>query len=81
MQISDVVQTTSATSEETAAASEELSGQAEMLKSKVMNFKLKRQKNDTKIVESEKRDSFSSATSKKTKTPKTISLGDDFKKY
>jgi len=81
MQISDVVQTTSATSEETAAASEELSGQAEMLKSKVMNFKLKRQKNETKFVESEKRDSFSSTTSKKNKSTKTISLGDDFKKY
>ena len=81
MQISDVVQTTSATSEETAAASEELSGQAEMLKSKVMNFNLKRQKNETKFVESEKRDSFSSTTSKKNKSTKTISLGDDFKKY
>ena len=52
-----------------------------MLKSKVMNFKLKRQKNETKFVESEKRDSFSSTTSKKNKSTKTISLGDDFKKY
>ena len=41
-QIADVVQTTSATSEETAAASEELSSQAEMLKNQVSRFKLKR---------------------------------------
>ncbi|WP_240841919.1 methyl-accepting chemotaxis protein [Acidaminobacter sp. JC074] len=40
-QISDVVQTTSATAEETAAASEELSGQANMLKGQVAKFKLK----------------------------------------
>ena len=40
-QISDVVQTNSATSEESAAASEELSGQAQMLKSLIENFKLK----------------------------------------
>lgn len=41
-QIADVVQTTSATSEETAAASEELSSQAEMLKLQVSRFKLKK---------------------------------------
>jgi methyl-accepting chemotaxis protein len=41
-QISNVVQTTSATAEETAAASEELSGQAEMLKSQVETFRLKK---------------------------------------
>ena len=40
-QISEVVQTTSATAEETAAASEELSGQANMLKGQVAKFKLK----------------------------------------
>ncbi|HSQ88407.1 MAG TPA: methyl-accepting chemotaxis protein, partial [Romboutsia sp.] len=40
-QISEVVQTNSATSEESAAASEELSGQAQMLKSLIENFKLK----------------------------------------
>jgi len=39
-QISDVVQTTSATAEETAAASEELSGQSDMLKTQVATFKL-----------------------------------------
>jgi methyl-accepting chemotaxis protein len=41
-QIADVVQTTSATSEETAAASEELSSQAELLKQQVARFKLKK---------------------------------------
>ena len=41
IQIADVVQTTSATSQETAAASEELSSQAEMLKKQVNRFKLK----------------------------------------
>lgn len=41
-QISGVVQTNSATSEESAAASEELSGQARMLKELVEDFKLKR---------------------------------------
>lgn len=41
-QIADVVQTTSATSEETASASEELSGQAEMLKEQVSRFRLRK---------------------------------------
>jgi len=40
-QISEVVQTNSATSEESAAASEELSGQAQMLKSLIDKFVLK----------------------------------------
>ena len=40
-QISDVVQTNSATAEGSAAASEELSGQAQMLKSLIEDFKLK----------------------------------------
>ncbi|HWR22761.1 MAG TPA: methyl-accepting chemotaxis protein, partial [Feifaniaceae bacterium] len=39
-QLSDVVQTNSATAEESAAATEELSGQAELLKSMVAQFKL-----------------------------------------
>ncbi|MDK2585857.1 methyl-accepting chemotaxis protein [Romboutsia sedimentorum] len=47
-QISDVVQTNSATSEESAAASEELSGQAQMLKSLIENFKLKNSNNSNK---------------------------------
>lgn len=41
-QVSQVVQTNSATSEETAAASEELSGQAEFLRKHVNSFKLKK---------------------------------------
>lgn len=45
-QISSVIQTNSATAEESAAASEELSSQAEVLKSLVMNFKLKEKAND-----------------------------------
>ncbi|MEL7659419.1 methyl-accepting chemotaxis protein [Acetobacterium wieringae] len=40
-QVSQVVQTNSATAEESAAASEELSGQAELLKNMVAEFKLK----------------------------------------
>jgi methyl-accepting chemotaxis protein len=40
-QVSQVVQTNSATAEESAAASEELSGQAELLKGKVGSFNLK----------------------------------------
>ncbi|MGL6107888.1 methyl-accepting chemotaxis protein [Romboutsia sp.] len=47
-QISDVVQTNSATSEESAAASQELSGQAQMLKSLIEKFKLKGTKNNSK---------------------------------
>ena len=46
-QISSVVQTNSATSEESAAASEELSGQAQVLKSLIDNFNLKNKKDDT----------------------------------
>lgn len=41
MQVSDVVQTNSATSEESASASEELAGQAELLKDMVGRFKIK----------------------------------------
>lgn len=38
-QISDVVQTNSATAEESAAASEELYGQSQLLKNRVSRFK------------------------------------------
>ena len=48
-QISSVVQTNSATSEESAAASEELSGQAQMLKSLIDKFNLKN-KNSKKSI-------------------------------
>ena len=40
-QVSQVVQTNSATAEESAAASQELSGQAEMLKNLVATFKIR----------------------------------------
>jgi len=46
-QVSNVVQTNSATAEQSAAASEELSGQAEMLKQMVDAFKLKTTKKTT----------------------------------
>ena len=49
-QISEVVQTNSATSEESAAASEELSGQAQMLKSLIENFKLKDKNSKNKRI-------------------------------
>ena len=42
MQVSEVVQTNSATSEESAAASEELSSQAQLLRESVARFKLKK---------------------------------------
>lgn len=45
-QISDVVQTNSATAEESAASSEELSAQAETLKSLVSHFKLKNEERE-----------------------------------
>ncbi len=41
-QISTVIQSNSATSEESAAASEQLAGQAQVLKSLIGRFKLKR---------------------------------------
>lgn len=47
-QISEVVQTNSATSEESAAASEELSGQAQMLRGLIENFNLKETYNSNK---------------------------------
>lgn len=45
MQVSQVVQENSATSEESAAASEELSSQAEMLKQLVEKFRLRKTTN------------------------------------
>ncbi|MCR8746298.1 methyl-accepting chemotaxis protein [Romboutsia lituseburensis] len=49
-QISDVVQTNSATAEESAAASEELSGQSQILKSLIENFKIKPNLDSYKII-------------------------------
>lgn len=48
-QISEVVQTNSATSEESAAASEELSGQAQTLKSLIDDFNLKNKSDNTTL--------------------------------
>ncbi|WP_026882765.1 methyl-accepting chemotaxis protein [Clostridium akagii] len=88
-QVSDVVQTNSATAEQSAAASEELSGQASMLKSMVGKFILKR---DTTLLNngivSEKstnrlNNKFSSRTEiALTKNKPKISLGNnEFGKY
>lgn len=53
-QMSQVVQTNSATAEEAAAASEELSSQAELLKMMVSRFQLRSESNTEKISVSEK---------------------------
>ncbi|MCD7992103.1 MAG: methyl-accepting chemotaxis protein, partial [Clostridia bacterium] len=50
-QISNVVQTNSATAEESAAASEELSGQAQILKGLISQFKLKESRNEAVAVQ------------------------------
>ena len=57
-QISEVVQTNSATSEESAAASEELSGQAQMVKSLVENFRLKDLYGNKKHISFENKDDY-----------------------
>ncbi|MDK2562647.1 hypothetical protein QOZ84_03725 [Romboutsia sedimentorum] len=49
-QISDVVQTNSATSQESAEASEELTGQAQILKSFIESFNLKNTQGSNKFV-------------------------------
>ncbi|MBN2793892.1 MAG: MCP four helix bundle domain-containing protein [Clostridia bacterium] len=80
-QVSDVVQTTSATAEETAAASEELSGQARLLQEQVAAFNLKTN------VKNNHKDSFqylkeNHPVSKKKVPTKRIALSDDeFDKY
>jgi len=76
-QVSDVVQTNSATAEQSAAASEELSSQASMLKNMVGKFRLKR---GTSAIYNE----VSKPGSRKTETKKkpSISLSNnDFGKY
>lgn len=59
-QISDVVQTNSATAEESAAASEELSGQAQMLKELINKFQLKNTTQTSSTSESYSNNSSSS---------------------
>ena len=82
-QVSDVVQTNSATAEQSAAASEELSSQASMLKSMVGKFRLKRGTsvtfNDANVVKNK----FPTKTEKVgTKNKPKISLSnEDFGKY
>ncbi|NCC88476.1 MAG: hypothetical protein EOM05_11555 [Clostridia bacterium] len=61
-QISDVVQTNSATAEESAAASEELSGQAQMLKELISKFKLKNTTQTDSASESYSNTPFSSSS-------------------
>lgn len=84
-QIADVVQTTSATSQETAAASEELSGQAEMLKEQVERFKLKGKLRRSTALLEQRNDNVSSYDEDYPVSPtrtKRIVLNDkDFGKY
>ena len=61
-QISDVVQTNSATAEESAAASEELSGQAQMLKELINKFKLKNTAQTSSASESYSNNSSSASS-------------------
>lgn len=51
MQVSEVVQNNSATSEESAAASEELSSQAELLRNMVSKYKLKKEINSRQSID------------------------------
>ncbi len=67
-QLSDVVQTNSATAEEAAAASEELSGQAELLKSMVAQFHLHEAK-PVEIAEPETPKKRRSMTKEKAEQP------------
>jgi methyl-accepting chemotaxis protein len=78
-QVSEVVQTNSATAEESAAASEELSGQAEMLKQMVDAFKIKDSSASHSI---EKETIFKPAQTTRSRSSEvTINLDDDRDKY
>ena len=86
IQVSDVVQSNSATSEESAAASEELSAQAELLKETVEQFKLREETGNSANRQSGKMDFRSTAkkdnVDKNKKVPTRIALSDDeFGKY
>ena len=80
MQVSQVVQTNSATSEEAAAASEELAGQADMLKEQVRRFKIKKSA-DLGFKDTNKSDTVSKAEpqekSSDSKEKKKIKLKDN----
>jgi methyl-accepting chemotaxis protein len=83
-QVSQVVQTNSATAEESAASSEELSSQADLLKQAVGNFKLKKSRNNIKLLK-ESDDNINKAVFKQAAASDAglkISLSDnDFGKY
>jgi len=93
-QVSEVVQTNSATAQESAAASEELSSQAEIMKNSVAKFQLKEfvlndsMKQNSKLIKSV--DDYVNRISKKESEPelikakgdrKYIDLAEDFGKY
>ncbi|MBU3215146.1 methyl-accepting chemotaxis protein [Clostridium estertheticum] len=90
-QVSDVVQTNSATAEQSAAASEELSSQASMLKNMVGKFRLKRSDltsysevalKSHKNINSPKNKSIAHSEAAATKDKPRISLSNnDFGKY
>ncbi|MBU3175804.1 MCP four helix bundle domain-containing protein [Clostridium estertheticum] len=90
-QVSDVVQTNSATAEQSAAASEELSSQASMLKNMVGKFRLKRSDmasysevalKSQKNINSPKNKSLAHSEAAATKDKPRISLSNnDFGKY
>ena len=86
-QLSDVVQTNSATAEESAASSEELSGQAELLKSMVAQFQLEQPKAEAPEAPAEKEKSrkrrpAKAAAPAEADTAAIISLEDtEFGKY
>jgi len=82
-QVSDVVQTNSATAEESAAASEELSSQAAMLKNMVGKFRLKRGNSVSYNDANGSKNKFSSnVEAAATKNKPRISLSNtDFGKY
>ncbi|WP_373485264.1 methyl-accepting chemotaxis protein [Acetobacterium malicum] len=78
-QVSEVVQTNSATAEESAAASEELSGQAEMLKQMVDAFKIKNSSTSRSIGTETVFQPVKTARSRLSEV--TINLDDDIDKY
>jgi methyl-accepting chemotaxis protein len=84
-QVSQVVQTNSATAEESAAASEELSEQANLLKERVVQFKLRgsRSAKNAAPAPSHREDlsSYRPAINEAAAFKTKISLDDDFGKY
>lgn len=75
-QISQVVQTNSATSEECAAASDELSGQASKMRELIAVYKLGNSTSEKVAKNTSKRQNISRSNNEK-----IISLGEDFGKY